>query len=409
MPVPSGEYLVGWVADWFRESGRDTAVIGVSGGRDSAIAAAICVKALGKHNVFGVLLPGVSEDELDDAKRICLTLDICSVELGVGELAQKIADDVLRETERIDEALPRIEPNRTALAKISARVRMTILYAIAQEFDSHGRRSAVVGSANKSKISAGYVTKWGDLACDMNPLMDVWSNDLGPIAEGLGLPPDIVRKAAKTELSSGRKVDYCDVRNALQTAFRMDETLCGTGYFTSSDVVSRYMASRHKRRDVPHPVFSGEFVEKHEAPIASSKSAKQEADRLCWAGILNVSVDDLMPGSRRQLDLEYPYNAFRDIWMKVGAANPGVYVELGYFPPPIEKDARLKRKLEQIIAELGERQQQAFLGRYRDGKTAGVVAEELGVSKSRVRQWTNSAIMYLAMPENYNRIMTTSC
>ncbi len=403
MPEPSAAYLIDWLASWFRQCGRDTAVVGVSGGKDSAIVAALCVKALGKNNVFGVMLPNGSAEEIDDARQVCAELGINFIELDIKQITDTVSDGIVKELQRVNQ-LSDVKIKRNAMAKISARLRMTILYAVAQALDEHGRRAAVVGSGNKSKTEAGFVTKWGDSACDVNPLLDVWVNDLPRIADELGCCPRIVRKPPKTEISNEPNLNYTGVKFALEAAFSGGRG--SVGYVTASDVVARYMSSRHKRRDIPHPVFSGEYEEEHASPIATSKDAKQEADRLRWANLLCVSEADLLPGAKKK-KLPYPQNLLRDVWLHLETINPRVYAGNGYFPPPTEMNSRLARKLEAVVNELGERQRYTVFARYRDGKPASAVAEELGVSKSRVRQWTGSAIAYLSSPENFNRIMIT--
>ncbi len=175
--------------DYFEKAGFKKAVVGLSGGVDSALVAKLAVMALGKENVTALLMPneGISSDNsISDAKA-------WAEELGIEYKVISVRDYV----QRYDK-LPWDESDE-AYINVQARVRMTILYHYA---NSH--KSLVLGTGNKSEITLGYFTKYGDGGADVFPIGGLYKTDVWQIAEELKLPEAIIKKTATAELKAGQ-------------------------------------------------------------------------------------------------------------------------------------------------------------------------------------------------------------
>lgn len=185
--------IVEWIRDWFAINGPEcNAVIGISGGKDSTVAAALCVEALGKDRVIGVMMPNGIQSDLDDAIAVCKYLDIKSVIFNIEDSVQavlnnmiKCGHDVCRDTHT------RIIPLPSEQTKINLppRIRMATLYAVSQSVN--GR---VVCTDNCSEKWVGYSTRWGDNVGDFAPLLEYFVDEVMAIGDALGLPYELVHK-----------------------------------------------------------------------------------------------------------------------------------------------------------------------------------------------------------------------
>ena len=172
-----------WINDWFNNNGPESpAVIGISGGKDSTVAAALCVKALGKERVIGVLLPNGEQADIDDAKAVCEFLGIKHFELNIS-----LAYDAIIAQMNIQND---ITPSKQTRINLAPRIRMTSLYAVSQSFN--GR---VVNTCNLSEDYVGYSTKYGDAAGDFSPLSNFTVTEVKAIGKELGLPEYLIEKA----------------------------------------------------------------------------------------------------------------------------------------------------------------------------------------------------------------------
>ena len=173
--------LVNWVKVYFEENAtpETKAVIGISGGKDSSIAAAVCVKALGKDRVLGVLMPQGEQADIDCSKLLVETLGIEHKIINIGETVSTFMAELSKH----------IEPTQQAIINTPARIRMTTLYAVAA---CVGGR--VVNTCNLSEDWVGYSTKFGDAAGDFSPLSDLTVTEVLQIGELLGLPDKLVHK-----------------------------------------------------------------------------------------------------------------------------------------------------------------------------------------------------------------------
>lgn len=173
--------IVSWIRNWFQENGNGcNAVIGISGGKDSTVAAALCVEALGPDRVIGVLMPNGFQKDFQDAKEVCSHLSIKNYTINIMEAVLAIRDG-------LGEA--GIETSTQARINLPPRLRMTTLYAVAQSLN--GRVSC---NGNLSEIYLGYYTYGGDNIGAFAPLADLTTDEVMMVGDALGLPPHLVHK-----------------------------------------------------------------------------------------------------------------------------------------------------------------------------------------------------------------------
>ena len=156
------EQLVEWIRDFFERNGKDCkAVVAISGGKDSSVVAALCVQALGKDRVFGVLLPNGEQADIDASKLLVS-------HLGIDYAVVNIRDSYEGMLKELQEKLP-AEVSKQTRTNLPARLRMAATYATAQSMN--GR---VANTCNLSEDWVGYSTRYGDAAGDFSPLADVY-------------------------------------------------------------------------------------------------------------------------------------------------------------------------------------------------------------------------------------------
>ena len=169
---------VEWVRDFFENNGRDcNAVVGISGGKDSSVAAVVCVEALGKDRVIGVLMPCGEQHDIDMARLLVN-------HLGIENYTVNIKDAV----DGITNSIP-FELSRQSTINLPARIRMSTLYAVSQS-----RNGRVVNTCNLSEDWVGYATRYGDAAGDFSPLSHLTVQEVKAVGRYLGLPEILVEK-----------------------------------------------------------------------------------------------------------------------------------------------------------------------------------------------------------------------
>lgn len=178
--------LIQWIKDYFADNGpHSKAVIGISGGKDSSVVAALCVEALGKERVFGVLMPSGVQEDIQYSYDLCeyLKIDYTVVNIGeieacelkgLTEVAKQLGMETLSDVTRIN---------------TPARIRMTTLYGVAGLMS--GR---VANTCNLSEDWVGYATKFGDGAGDFSPLAMLTVDEVKAIGRALKLPEPFIEK-----------------------------------------------------------------------------------------------------------------------------------------------------------------------------------------------------------------------
>lgn len=171
---------VEWIRDFFEKNGKDcNAVVGISGGKDSSVVAALCVEALGKDRVIGVLMPCGEQADIDCSKKLVEHLGIKNYTINVFDAVEGVKAQVAKELELSNQSLVNLPP----------RIRMATLYAVSQSVN--GR---VANTCNLSEDWVGYSTRYGDAAGDFSPLSNLTVQEVKAIGALLGLPEDLVQK-----------------------------------------------------------------------------------------------------------------------------------------------------------------------------------------------------------------------
>ena len=172
------EECVLWIRDFFEKNGKGcNAIVGISGGKDSSIVAALCVEALGKDRVIGVLMPNGEQADIDMAKLLV-------EHLGIKHYIINVKDAI----DGLKGAMP-FELSAQSVTNIPPRIRMATLYAVAQ---SHNGR--VANTCNLSEDWVGYSTRYGDAAGDFSPCSNITVQEMKEIGTLLGLPDVLVHK-----------------------------------------------------------------------------------------------------------------------------------------------------------------------------------------------------------------------
>ena len=171
---------VEWIREFFDQNGKDcNAVVGISGGKDSSVAAALCVEALGKDRVIGVLMPCGNQHDIDMAYLLC-------DHLGIKRYEVNIKDTI----DAINAAMPEeLDLSTQARTNLPPRIRMSVLYAVSQSVN--GR---VANTCNLSEDWVGYSTRYGDAAGDFSPMCNLTVTEVKEIGRVLGLPDVLVDK-----------------------------------------------------------------------------------------------------------------------------------------------------------------------------------------------------------------------
>ena len=181
--------------------GTKNVFIGISGGIDSAVTAFLCVKALGKKRVFGVLMPYGRQSDIADSISVVNQLNIKYFQKDIKPIVDQF----------------KISDNKFTIANIMARIRMTVLYAYANQ-----KNGLVMGTTNKSEMAVGYFTKYGDGGVDFEPIAGLYKTEILRMAKFLNVPPKIITKKPTAGLWNDQSDEdefgftYGDLDNFLQ-------------------------------------------------------------------------------------------------------------------------------------------------------------------------------------------------
>ncbi|MCL1828191.1 MAG: NAD(+) synthase [Oscillospiraceae bacterium] len=232
--------LIRWIADYFKNNAADEtkAVVGISGGKDSAVVAALCAEALGKERVLGVLMPCGEQSDIDVARDTCETLGIHHFEINIGETARSLFDLLEDSGIRLNEA---------ARVNTPARLRMATLYAVSAAVG--GR---VANTCNLSEDWVGYSTKFGDSAGDFSPLSKLTVTEVKAVGKALGLPERFTHKLPIDGLSGKSDEENLGFSYEVLDRYIREKTCEDTEVKEKIDRLRRI--NMHKL--LPMPVFS---------------------------------------------------------------------------------------------------------------------------------------------------------
>lgn len=182
------EATVKWIQDWFAENGPDcNAIIGISGGKDSSITAALLVEALGKDRVIGIMMPNGEQSDMDMALLLVN-------HLGINHYVINIAAAYNGAVKDIECAIG--ELSNDSLINLAPRLRMTTLYAVGQS-----RNGRVANTCNLSEDWVGYSTRYGDAAGDFSPISSFTTAEIRAMGRVLGVPDILIEKVPSDGLS----------------------------------------------------------------------------------------------------------------------------------------------------------------------------------------------------------------
>lgn len=233
--------LIEFLKNEIQKIGIQKAVIGLSGGIDSAVSTYLTVKALGKENVLSILMPykTSSKESITDAELVVKELCIKNKKIEITEMVDSIIS-------KIND----IDISGIRKGNIMARVRMIILYD-----QSAKEKALVIGTGNKTEILLGYTTLFGDSACAINPLGSLYKTQIFELAKHLGVPQQIIDKKPSADLWEGQTdegemgLTYAEVDKYLYSKFdenKSREELIKLGFKTEYiDKVDNMISKNH--------------------------------------------------------------------------------------------------------------------------------------------------------------------
>ena len=227
--------IIKWLEEYRDNTQCRGVVLGISGGKDSTTVAMLAKKVWG-DNVVGIMMPDGGQVDLADSIAICSELKLRSAMINIGSIVTQLIHS-------INADVPFVDVNHKAITNIPPRIRMTVLYAIAQ---SMGYR--VIGTGNASEMYIGWTTKWGDSAYDLNPIAGLTCSEVVQVglelAEEFGLAEKYIVKKPADGLTG-----MSDEDNFGFTYSELDAFI--NGLIPESDVskkiLSMHAATEHKR------------------------------------------------------------------------------------------------------------------------------------------------------------------
>ena len=182
------QIMTGFIQSEITRAGFSCAVVGLSGGVDSSLSCALAAEALGARNVLAVRMPYKTSaaDSLEHAQMLIDMLGVQSVDIPITGMADALIEQ--------DKGMSSIRKGN-----IMARARMIVLYDQSAVF-----RGLVVGTGNKTEILLGYTTLYGDSACGLNPIGDLYKTQVRQLARAMKIPVVIIDKAPTADLWPGQ-------------------------------------------------------------------------------------------------------------------------------------------------------------------------------------------------------------
>ena len=234
------------------EQGFSKVVLGISGGKDSTVSAALCARALGAENVYGVMLPDGEQKDISDSRQVCEALGIRQRTINIGPMHQALRDNTDQIVASAAEGEFEIPYSRESDINVGPRLRMTTLRYSAQAIGAR-----LVGTGNLSEATVGYCTKDGDTSCDFSLLGKLTSVEVVEVGLTMEeLPRHLVVKTPTDGLSGKSDEErlgltYADIHAYIRLG------TCGNAE-TDAKIAAKERGSMHKRR---MPVVLNPFAE----------------------------------------------------------------------------------------------------------------------------------------------------
>jgi len=229
-PALVEEILVKFLKTEAGKFGFARGVLGLSGGVDSAVAAALAARAFGPKNVLAAMMPyrTSNPDSEADAREVAAKLGIETRKIDISPMVDGYCD-----SQKITDRIRR--------GNVMARSRMIVLYDLSVEW-----KGLVVGTSNKTEILLGYSTQFGDSASALNPIGDLYKHQVWQLARHLGLPRSVIEKAPSADLFAGQT----------------DESELGFTYAEADRVLVRMVDERVSRDELVREGFPPELVDR---------------------------------------------------------------------------------------------------------------------------------------------------
>lgn len=252
--------LIDWIKDWFEENGKGcNAVIGISGGKDSTIVAKLCVEALGKDRVIGVMMPNGVQKDISDSIRVCELLGIKNYTINIGDSVNGVLNQMKQAG---------IEITEQTRTNLPARIRMSTLYAVSQS--NNGR---VSNNCNESEDVVGYATRYGDGAGDFSPLSELTTIEIMQIGDYLGLPYDLVHKTPIDGLNTNEDGSYVTDEQSLGITYEDIHSYIRGDRKLDESIRNKIMDKQKKNmfKLLPIPKFSPKYLDVFESDCVDEK------------------------------------------------------------------------------------------------------------------------------------------
>lgn len=234
--------LVELIRETASTQGFGRVVVGISGGKDSTVTAALCARALGKENVYGVMLPDGEQKDIRDSQAVCEALGIRQRTVNIGTIHQALKAVTDQNGNTAGDGEFSVPVSRASDINVGPRLRMTVLRYVAQALDAR-----LAGTGNLSEATTGYCTKDGDTSCDFAVLGKLTSVEVVQVGLTMPeLPAELVQKTPSDGLSGKSDEEnmglrYADIHRYLR------EGSCGDPQ-TDEKIRKREAANMHKRR-----------------------------------------------------------------------------------------------------------------------------------------------------------------
>ncbi|MCK4928170.1 MAG: NAD+ synthase [Methanosarcinales archaeon] len=245
--------ITNFIRAYVKKSGTKGAVIGLSGGIDSAVTTYLAVKALGRENVLAIIMPERSLTPAEDVLDATEVANILNIEFSVVDISETLNSFIMSIPEMV-------EDDRMSMGNLKARVRMCNLYYYANMMNR-----IVVGTGNRTELLLGYFTKYGDGGVDIEPLGNLFKTQVQKLAAYLDVPKHIIDKPPSAGLWPGQTdekelgMTYEEIDNALVALLDQNESLefvvnrYGIKEPVIAGMLARIERNVHKRRAAPTP------------------------------------------------------------------------------------------------------------------------------------------------------------